>query len=66
MRKPYGIYLSSTLQDLRNERAEVEKLLAKAGFSVKQSYGANENSLIASCLEEIGRASCRERVFLSV
>lgn len=53
MRKPYGIYLSSTLQDLRNERAEVEKLLAKAGFSVKQSYGANENSLIASCLEDV-------------
>lgn len=60
--KPYGIYLSSTLNDLANKRENVMDVLTSAGFAVKQSYSASENSLIQSCVDDV--AQCH--VYLAI
>ncbi len=57
MSKRYGIYLSSTLQDLQAERTAVMDLLTQQAFSVKQSYSASESDLIASCLDDVAQCS---------
>lgn len=53
--KPYGIYLSSTLRDLGEERDNVMDVLTSAGFAVKQSYNASEDSLIQSCVDDVAK-----------
>jgi hypothetical protein len=55
--KRYQIYLSSTLDDLRKERQGVTDVLGKQGFSVKQSYSASEQDLIASCVDDVAQCS---------
>jgi len=53
----YDVYLSSTLDDLREERKAVIDALGGEGIGVKQSYGASERDLIATCLDDV--RSCR-------
>lgn len=53
--KPYGIYLSSTLSDLAEERKNVIDVLTSAGFAVKQSYSASEDNLIKSCVDDVAK-----------
>lgn len=53
--KPYGIYLSSTLSDLAEERENVMDVLTGAGFAVKQSYDASEDRLIQSCVDDVAK-----------
>ena len=53
--KTYTVYMSSTLDDLREERQAVKEALGGRAV-VKESYGASEQDLIASCMEDV--ASC--------
>lgn len=46
------VYLSSTLDDLRPERAAVKEVLAGEAV-VKESYGASEQDLVGSLREEV-------------
>lgn len=54
---PNDIYLSSTLNDLAAERAAARAVLGSHGFGIKDSYQASENSLIASCLDDVGQCA---------
>jgi hypothetical protein len=49
----YRVYLSSTRKDLEAERKAVEEALG-GKCVVKQSYGASENDLVATCLDDVG------------
>ncbi|MFT3717312.1 DUF4062 domain-containing protein [Pseudorhodoferax sp.] len=51
------VYLSSTLEDLKAERAAVLKVLTDQGFGVKQSYGASETDLVSTCVRDV--RACR-------
>lgn len=51
------VYLSSTLDDLMEEREAVKKVLAEYGHSYLQSYTASEGDLIGSCVADV--KSCR-------
>ena len=55
MSRQYQVYLSSTRKDLEPERRAVEEALAGKCI-VKQSYGASESDLIATCLDDV--AAC--------
>ena len=50
----YSIYLSSTLNDLADEREAIRKALSDECV-VKHSYLAGEKDLVSSCLEDVGR-----------
>jgi hypothetical protein len=50
----YRVYLSSTLADLEEERKAVFAALASRACAVKQSYGASEKDLIATCRDDVG------------
>lgn len=50
----YSIYLSSTLNDLADEREAIRKALSDECV-VKHSYLASEKDLVSSCLEDVGR-----------
>lgn len=54
---PNDIYLSSTLNDLREERDAARDVLAQHGYGVKDSYQASEQDLIASCLDDVSKCS---------
>jgi hypothetical protein len=49
------VYLSSTLNDLVDERAAAREALVTAGHSVLESYTASESSLRASVLEDVAQ-----------
>lgn len=49
----YRVYLSSTLADLGEERKAVFDALTSRACAVKQSYGASEKDLIATCREDV-------------
>jgi Domain of unknown function (DUF4062) len=51
----FQIYLSSTLDDLREERAEAVEILRRHGL-VKDSYRAGPDPVVANCLSDV-RAS---------
>jgi hypothetical protein len=57
MARTHDIYLSSTLNDLKAERAAVQKLLHERGYGVKQSYTADERALVESCLADVASAA---------
>lgn len=57
MAKPFHVYLSSTLADLKAEREAVLQVLIDEGVSVKQSYNASENDLITTCLDDVGKCA---------
>lgn len=48
----YKIYLSSTLNDLRPERDAVKRALGGEA-AVKESYGASEDSVVQTCLDDV-------------
>lgn len=50
-----SVYLSSTLNDLRDERQAIRDVLG-GDTAVRESYVASEQELIASCIEDI--ANC--------
>ena len=50
----YSIYLSSTLNDLADEREAIRKALSDECV-VKHSCLAGEKDLVSSCLEDVGR-----------
>ncbi|MBB6091189.1 hypothetical protein HNQ60_000035 [Povalibacter uvarum] len=51
----YSVYLSSTLEDLKPERAEVEQVLSSQA-QIIQSYEASPRALIESCFEDIEKS----------
>ncbi len=53
MGRNYTVYLSSTLKDLRDERTAILDVLGGKCI-VKQSYGASEDSLIDTCVNDVG------------
>ncbi len=55
MARPFTVYLSSTLSDLDAERAAVTNILSDECV-VKHSYGASEDNLVTSCLNDV--ATC--------
>ena len=56
MSRAYKVYLSSTLKDLRPERDGVKKALSGRPAIIKESYGASENDLITTCLEDVAES----------
>jgi Domain of unknown function (DUF4062) len=54
---PNDIYLSSTLNDLREERDAARDVLAHHGYGVKDSYQASEQDLIGSCLDDVSQCA---------
>ena len=50
------VYLSSTLDDLKDERQRIEKLLLDAGHQVLHSYRASPQPTQQSCEEDVARA----------
>lgn len=51
----YSVYLSSTLDDLRDEREEVKKTLGPHA-QIKHSYEASATPLIQSCIDDVIRS----------
>ena len=56
------VYLSSTLNDLLDERQAATNALVAAGWSIKDSYSADERSLRDSCLDDV--AECDAYVLI--
>jgi hypothetical protein len=54
---PNDIYLSSTLNDLQDERAAARDVLGRQGYGIKDSYQASEQDLIASCLDDVAKCA---------
>jgi hypothetical protein len=53
----FCIYLSSTLDDLREERAALMDVLSSAALGVKQSYSASEKDLVSSCWDDVAESA---------
>lgn len=49
---PYTVYLSSTLNDLKADRAKVKEVLGE-DCVVRTSYRASEDELVTSCLDDV-------------
>ena len=47
------VYLSSTLDDLGDERRAARDALVASGCAVQESYTADEKSLRESCLDDV-------------
>ena len=54
---PNDLYLSSTLNDLQDERAAARDVLGRQGYGIKDSYQASEQELIASCLDDVAKCA---------